>query len=132
MKQIAPIKIAEGMIFVCDTLRWNDGWEFECPSMMLTPVIRCFESGQHHEQIVESVMIDAVCDGVIKSEDFEETWGWRGYKLPVLRRRFKEALAGKHFPKANYHAERTIGKIISTKDGLLWTDVQPEDAHAVH
>lgn len=126
MKPKPPIKIEEGMVFVCETLSWHDGWEFDHPSMMLSPVIRTFENGANHEQIVESVMIDAVVDGEMKSQDFEKSWGWRGYKLPVLRRRFREALAGKCFPKACYHAERSVVKIVpdtSFGGGLIWEDV---------
>jgi len=110
------------MTFVCKTLSWNDGWQFDCPSMMLEPVIRCFEDGSSHDRIVESVMIDAVVEGKMESEDFEKTWGWRGYKLPVLRRRFKEALAGKRFPWAQYHAEiETVTIVLDEHGDLSWT-----------
>jgi len=112
MKPVLPIKIEAGMTFVCDTLRWQDGWEFDFPSLMLAPVIRIFESGMGHDQIVEDVLIDAVCTGTLTSHSFEETWGWRGYKLPVLRRRFRESLAGKEFPVANYSAQRTVVQIV--------------------
>lgn len=122
----SEIQIKQGMILVCETLTWNDGWEFECPSMMLSPVIRCFESGARHESIVESVLIDGVIDGILKSDDFEKQWGWRGYKLPVLRRRFREALAGKRFPQAHYFAERETVRIIRDERGLLtWESVSP-------
>lgn len=118
------IEIKEGMEFVCDTLRWDDGWEFEHPSMMISPIIRCFESGSGHERIVEDVMMDAVIEGKIKDDDFGKQWGWRGYKLPVLKRRFREALAGKRFPVACYIAERTKVKIVRDDDGdLTWTEL---------
>lgn len=117
------IEIKPGTKLVCDTLRWDDGWEFDCPSMMISPVVRCFENGNHHSTIVENVLIDAVVSGkLIKDDkkDFED-WVWRGYKLPVLRRRFKEALAGKNFPKAGYHAEREVVEIVLDERGeLTW------------
>lgn len=119
------VEVCEGMVFQCDTLRWDDGWAFEHPSMMLSPVIRCYESGQHHESIIEDVLIDGVIAGRLKSEDFNEAWGWRGYKLPVLRRRFRESLAGKNFPVAGYHAERTRVRIIKDEDGeLTWEEIK--------
>lgn len=119
------IEIREGMILVCETLYWDDGWEFDCPSMMLSPVIRCFENASSHERIVENVMMDAVIEGTIAPQDFEKAWGWRGYKLPVLRRRFREALAGKHFPVAGYRAERETVKIIRDEYGdLTWETVR--------
>lgn len=122
------LQIAAGMILVCDTLIWDDGWEFECPSMMLSPVIRCFEDGSAHERIVEDVLIDAIVTGMLKPDDFEKNWGWRGYKLPVLRRRFRESLAGKRFPIANYIAHRQTVRIIADPEGkngeLIWEPVK--------
>lgn len=118
------MKVQEGLVVFCDTLRWNDGWEFECPSMMLSPVIRCFETGAHHEQIVEDVLIDAIVGGEFVSQSFEQQWGWRGYNLRTLQRRFYEALKGKRFPRANYTATRE--KIIFIKDEegeLTWKTI---------
>lgn len=122
------IKITEGAAFVCETLTWDDGWEFEHPSLLLSPIIRCFENGWDHEQIVESVMIEAVTSrsGKLVGDNFERNWGWRGYKLPVLRRRFKESLGGKHFPVADYRATREIVKIIRDRRGELTWETIPE------
>jgi hypothetical protein len=118
------IEIKEGMTLVCDTLEWRDEcWEFDHPSMMLSPVIRCFESGIGHESIVEDALIDAVVNGRLESEDFDEQWAWRGYKLPLLRRRFHEALSGKEFPKARYKAKRSTVVITKDKNGeLIWEE----------
>lgn len=115
------IKIQEEDVIICDTLSWDEGWEFENPSMMISPIIRCYESGKRHESIVEDVMIDAVTSKNLElhGDNFEEQWGWRGYKLPVLRRRFKEALNGKSFPKAGYFAKREIIRIVKDKKGQL-------------
>jgi len=121
------IAIKEGLVLECRTLTWDDGWEFECPCLMLAPVIRCWEQQMSHERMVESVMIDAVCQGWIKDENFQETWGWRGYKLPVLRRRFQEYMRGKRFPVAGYHAEVSTVMITKDKHGeLTWVDTFPD------
>ena len=118
------IELKEGMILQCDTLRWDDGWEFDCPSMMISPVIRCYEDGSCHENIVEDVLIDGVINEKIQDEDFDQTWNWRGYKLSTLKRRFQESLKGKFFPKANYRAERSRIKIVKEKGGTLsWIDL---------
>lgn len=120
-----PIKIKEGDVITFDTLRWNDGWEFDCPSMILRPVIRCCEDGSHCEGMVEDVMMDAVCgNNILPTEDFETQWGWRRYNLNTLRRRFREALAGKRFPVAHYFAERMTVKVVKDDDGeLTWETV---------
>jgi len=120
------IKIKEGDILICDTLSWDDGWEFEHPSMMISPIIRCYESGRNHEFIVEDVMIDAVTNKnkELIGDNFEKSWGWRGYKLPVLRRRFRESLNGKEFPKSGYSAVREKVQIIKDKYGnLSWETI---------
>ncbi|HEY1171009.1 MAG TPA: hypothetical protein VGH19_06520 [Verrucomicrobiae bacterium] len=128
MLKLKTFEIKEGMELVCDTLRWDEGWEFDCPSMMISPVIRCFEDGRHHESIREEVLINGIVKGAIKDENFEETWGWRGFKLPVLKRRFREALAGKKFPKANYKAERVVVKIVKDDRGeLIWEEIKPTE-----
>lgn len=115
------LEIKEGDILICQTLEWRDGWEFDHPSMMLSPVIRCYENGSGHDRIVEDVMFHAVCEKNLKSEDFEKWWGWRGYKLPVLRRRFRESMKGKVFPVAGYHARQEKVKIIKDDRGdLTW------------
>lgn len=119
------IEIKEGMTIVCDTLSWDDGWEFDHPSMLISPIVLCHETGKNHEQIVEDFLIDAVTakSGKLAGDDFE-AWSWRGYKLPVLRRRFREALAGKNFPKAGYLATRETVKIIRDKRGeLTWETI---------
>lgn len=118
---IKELEIKEGDILLCQTLEWTDGWEFDHPSMMLSPVIRCYENGSSHDYIVEDVLIDAVCVKKIKSEDFEKSWGWRGYKLTVLRRRFRESMMGKVFPVAGYHAREERVRIIKDERGdLTW------------
>jgi len=115
------IRIKEGLILNFKTLTWNDGWEFERPSLMLSPIIRCWERQMCHEQMVENVLIDAVVEGFLKDESFEETWGWRGYNLKYLQRKFRESLAGKSFPKVNYIAEQSSAEIIRDEDDeLAW------------
>lgn len=121
------IELTEGAEFVMQTLTWCDGWEFEHPSMMISPIISCFETGAGHERIVEHVMIDAVTSktGKLSGDDFEKQWGWRGYKLPVLRRRWREAHKGKNFPVANYIAVEERVKIIRDDRGALTWETIP-------
>lgn len=125
IKSLDGQDLREGMVLRCDTLIWNEGWEFECPSLMLFPVIRCWERQMSHELMVENVMIRAIVDGKLRGEDFKETWGWRGYNLTTLRRRFREALAGKKFPIANYKAYRSYVKVIKEDGELTWVAVDP-------
>lgn len=114
-----PIKLQVGQVFACNSLRWDDGWEFGHPTLVLSPVLRCFEGHNGHETIMESILIDGVCSGYLRHDDFQETWGWRGYNLHTLCRRFKEALKGKKFPRAGYIAQRTWAEITLDEHGKL-------------
>lgn len=126
------VKIKAGDILVMETLAWDDGWEFDRPSMLLNPVIRCFESGKNHEQIVEDVLIDFVVEGEMRSESFEQTWGWRGYNLKNLRRVYKQAMAGKGFPERGYWAKRETVRIIEDKDGdLSWETISIDEGNSI-
>lgn len=121
--------IKAGDIFVLETIAFDDGWEFDRPSCLLSPVIRCFESGANHEQIVEDVLIDAVVSGELVSESFEQQWGWRGYSLANLRRCFRQAMAGQKFPKRGYWSVRETVKIVTDKDGeLSWETLSKEES----
>jgi hypothetical protein len=116
------IDLKHGLILTFKTLKWDDGWEFECPSMCLSPIIHFYEDGSSHHKIIEDVCLEAICCGHFKSDDFQKACGWRGYNLPVLRRRFREALGGKKFPVAGYQAkeETIIFKAVITECGIEW------------
>ena len=46
-------------------LRWDDGWEFDCPVVIIDPVLRVHENGDSLEGIIESLCIDACVFGVL-------------------------------------------------------------------
>lgn len=129
------MEVKEGAVFVCDTIAWDDGWEFDRPSMMLSPIIRCYESGNGgHERIVEDVMMDAILakSAVLIGQDFSAEWGWRGYNLQLIRRRFRESFAGKSFPVKGYWARRSVEKILRDDGGsLTWETIIGEHRSAV-
>lgn len=123
-----PIIIQEGTILTLDTITWHDPyWEFDFPSAIIRPIFRGYESGKHHDQIIEDICIDAVCDSKLENDNFEQTWGWRGYSLKNLKRVFREAFNGKDFPKLGYRAQRTAVKFIKDKRGeLTWEELSVE------
>lgn len=64
------------------TMRWDDGWEFDCPVVILSPVVSVAEDGRSIEQMVESFLIDCCIDGIPASE---KLWRW---PLSYLKRKF--------------------------------------------
>ncbi len=119
----SSIEIKPGMTVDFDVLTWDDGWEFDCPAVLLFPVVKCFESGISGDRLIESVLEDACIadDPTLRSDDFQKQWGWRGYKLPVLRRRFRESLSGKRFPISNYIAKRRTVIFTPGEFGFDWS-----------
>ena len=69
-------------------LRWDDGWEFYCPVVIIDPVLRVYEDGRSLEQAIEDLCIDASITGQMKDE---EAWRWEeapGGSLAYLRRKY--------------------------------------------
>lgn len=123
------MEVKPGDEVIIDTLTWLDGWEFGHPSMIISPVIQCHEDGAYHERLVEHLCL-GLCCGAVMSDDFEASWGWRGYRLPYLKKIFKESLKGKKFPEKRYSAKRTLVRFYEhPKDGLLrneWDEQKKE------
>ncbi len=107
------IKIEPGVEITIRGLRWDDGWEFDCPVVILDPVIRVHEDGRPLENAIEDLCIDACLDRVLKDHRTRR-WedapgGSRGY----LRRKFYRK-----------HVERTVvqARFFLDRDGELgWT-----------
>jgi|SRR5579863_3919661 len=64
------------------TMRWDDGWEFDCPVVILSPVVRVAEDGRSMDQLVEDFLIDCCVTGIPASE---KLWRW---PLDYLKRKF--------------------------------------------
>ena len=82
------IEIKPGTEIRIRALRWDDGWEFDCPAVVIDPVLRVRENGESLEGIVEDLCIDACVDGVLKDQD---AWRWEpapGGALGYLRRKY--------------------------------------------
>lgn len=117
------LPIREGDTLTFDVLTWqHEGYEFGRPCLMLSPVIR-EDSDSHPEALIESVLLDAVYDGKLTRNTEEQQIEWRQWNLTTLRRRFREALAGKRFPVAGYRATRQRVRITRDKDGLTWVEL---------
>lgn len=82
-------------------VRWEEGWEFGCPVVVLEPVLRYYDGGQSIEAILEDVCLDLAIDrerniplstqlGKGDQKEFE----WRGWNLPTLRRKAEQLLQG--------------------------------------
>ena len=83
------VQIKPGVEISIRALRWDDGWEFDCPVVILDPVLRVYEDGRSLEQAIEDLCIDACIDGVLKDH---EAWRWAeapGGALGYLRRKFR-------------------------------------------
>lgn len=123
-KQNDWLEIKEGDILTFDVLEWyHEGYEFGRPCLMLSPVIQ-ENSDSNPESLIESALIDAVCERRLERNSERRQIEWRGWNLKYLRRCFNLALHGRVFPVANYQATRKTVKIIKDEDGeLSWIDV---------
>lgn len=83
-------------------LRWEDGWEFGCPVVVLEPVVRYFQNGQSMEEVLEEVCLDLAIDRERRiplrralSPGEQKEFAWRGWRVEELHRKAEQVLAGR-------------------------------------
>lgn len=84
------VKVADGTQLRIRVLRWDEGWEFDCPTVIISPVLRVYEDGRSIEEAIEDLLIDARIEGELRDRE-RETWRWDGAKgggLAYLRRKY--------------------------------------------
>lgn len=113
------MKIKEGTIITVDGLRFDADWEFDCPVLILRPVIKYSPNGESIDSMIEDLCIDAAIDEEIVSEDVSREFEWRGWNINYFKRVFVQALKGKNFPKRKYEAERQKIKFYRNSQGEL-------------
>jgi len=98
------IDIKDGSEVIVRVLEWREDWEFDHPTLILSPVIRYSPNGDSPEEMVESLGVDACVGGFITGEDVSQEFSWRKWSLKYFNRVYKEARNGKKFPVKNYTA----------------------------
>jgi hypothetical protein len=111
--QEAPrVPVVAGTTLTFDVLRWDEGWDFDCPVCVLRPVLRFSPNGEHADQIVDDLCVDAITDGYLTSEDTEDGLIDRQYPLASLKQRWAAAWRGKEFPVRQYTASRFVARFM--------------------
>ncbi len=113
------IEVRDGTVLTIDVLRWNEGWEFDCPVCVLRPVVRFSPNGDSAEDMVENLCIDASIDGHMESE-LEDGVVDQQYPFATLKRRWAQARGGKQFPMKGYTASRFSVRFFPDQDGLAF------------
>lgn len=100
------MNIENGTVIIVDALRWNDGWEFDCPGLILSPVIKYYDNGASLDSMIEDLCIDASANKSMVDEDIKHEFEWRGWNLQYFKKVFKDSLHGKKYPKRDYQTLR--------------------------
>lgn len=101
---------------IIDVIRWDAGWEFDCPTVVLRPVLAVFENGCSCAEAAERVAEDVCITGELQTEP-PEAW-WRSPSLKRLKRAWARARRG--LPGFDqYSASRYEVRFVSDEDGAL-------------
>jgi hypothetical protein len=112
-----PKTIVAGSEIVVDVLRWNEGWEFDCPVCILRPVVRFSPNGDDAEQMVENLAIDAAVTGHLQSTEVgADGVVDKQYPLKALKRRWAANRRGVQFPRLQYSASRFRVRFIASSE----------------
>jgi hypothetical protein len=126
MTEPKPVPVADGSTITIDVLRWNEGWEFDCPVCVIRPVIVFSPNGDSADQMVESLCIDASIDGVLRDEGTEDGLIDRTFPLRALKRRWAAARRGVEFPIKQYEAFRFRVRFVRNAENELDFDVEED------
>ena len=113
MRTVA-FKVQPGLELTIKGIRWDAGWEFDCPVAIISPVFKSYEDGCSLEHAVESLLIDACIDGVMKTED-PNSWEWRGWSAGYLQR--------KYYRKGVERVKQKIRFVLDEDGELAWTEI---------
>lgn len=120
MRKPKTMKIEDGTVLIVEGLVWREShWEFDHPTILLSPILRYSPSGKSIEGMVEDLVIDACVDGVLESHDYSKEFDWRGWNLNTLKKNYRLALKGKKFPEKCYQAEKWQIKFYQNADNEL-------------
>ncbi len=127
------IAISDGTVITVDVLRWDEGWDFDCPCCVLRPALRFSPNGDHTDELAESFAEDAAFNGYIESEPAENGVIDRQFPVALLKRRWRDAWNGKEFPRRQYTAARYRVRFYNEQDEgetILAYDVEEVDNDA--
>lgn len=114
------MKIENGTTLIVEGLVWREShWEFDHPTVLLSPILRYSSNGDSIERMVEDLAIDGCVDGELESHDVSREFEWRGWSLNNLKRNYNLALKGKKFPEKCYRAEKWQIKFYQNADNEL-------------
>lgn len=89
------MKVKDGDIVEFLAISWNENhWDFDYPTVILSPVIRYSPNGTDPETMLEDLGIDMLLEDV-QDENITTEFEGRGWKLETLKRVAKNRLAGK-------------------------------------
>jgi hypothetical protein len=113
------MEIQNGTTITVQALEWREDWEFDHPTVILSPVRRYSPNGDSMDEMIESLGINACVDGRLEDEEDDGEFEWRGWSWNRLRRVFLEALKGKTFPKKGYRAKQVEMRFFLDEDNNL-------------
>lgn len=90
------MNIKDGDIIEFLAISWDEGWEFDHPTVVLKPIIEYSPNGNSCEEMIEDMAISFCCNEDVEDDEFfKDECDWRGWKLPTLKKVAKERLQGK-------------------------------------
>lgn len=79
-------------------ISWEEShWEYDYPTVVLSPLLRYSPNGEGCGTMFEDLMIDMCIEKRIpESEDVSQEFNWRGWKLNRLKQVVRERFSGKN------------------------------------
>ncbi len=87
------VKINDVVEFLA--ISWDENWEFDHPTVILSPAIEYSPNGDSCESMIEDMAINLSFGDEVDDENVAEEFAWRGWSIERLKNVAKERMAGK-------------------------------------
>ena len=131
------INIEDGSIITFYGITWNDGWEFDAPSIITSPGYFYSDSYGGLDELVEETCITLSVDGFIESDEEVFESEWRGWKAEQFDKFIKDSFENKKTKLPDYFKElrKEIEEVLIMKTTVkfVWNEKEEyfdtEDLH---
>lgn len=124
------MKVKNNDIITFYGISWNDGWEFDAPSIITSPGYFYSESYAGLDGLIEELCIDLSVSDEIYSEDesIDSESAWRGWKVEQFDKFIKDSFDEKKTEIPDYFKEfkKEIGDVLIMKQTVqfIWNEYE--------
>ena len=117
------INIEDGSIVTFYGITWNNGWDFDAPSIITSPGLFYSDNYEGLDGLIEELCIDLSVDFYIDSEEELIEDEWRGWNVSQFDKFIKDKFENKQTPTLDYFKKfkKEIENVLIVRETIKFT-----------